>query len=134
MCATHLIEQFYVVELLTIMVAAVFTISYNSKSKSGEKIIEQTPKIKAYPEEWDAKRKRRLWKNSRNKNLNHVSSEAMRKSKENLSEGGVSRTVGYISFFFSNRKIWEEVICTKMTTKKIPIYIFMTDKRIVRRA
>lgn len=99
MCATHLIQQFYVVELLTIMVAAVFTISYNSKSKSGEKIIEQTPKISDCFEECEVKRKRRLWKNSRNKKLNHVSSEAMVKSEDKLSEEAVTKTVGYVLIF-----------------------------------
>lgn len=106
MCATHLIEQFYIIELLTIMVAAVFTISYNSKSKSGEKITVQTPKTKDSSEESEVKRKRRLWKNSKNKKLNHVYPEDMIKPAiDKSTEEGVTKTVGYVSCYLSDRKI-----------------------------
>lgn len=108
MCATHLIEQFYIVELLTIMVAAVFTISYNSKSKSGEKITVPIQKTKGCSEESEAKRKRQLWKNSKNKKLNHVYPEDMIKpATDKLSEEAVARTVGYVSCYLYDIAIGE---------------------------
>lgn len=118
MCATHLIEQFYIVELLTIMVAAVFTISYNSKSKSGEKITVPIQEKKDCSEESEAKKKRRLWKNSKNKKLNHVYPEDMIKpATDKLSEEEVTRTVGYVSYYLSGFTIGECANYTEKTAK-----------------
>lgn len=88
------------------MVAAVFTISYNSKSKSGEKITVQTPKTKDCSEESEVKRKRRLWKNSKNRKLNHVYPEDMIKPAiDKSTEEGVTRTVGYVCIIYLTEKL-----------------------------
>lgn len=123
MCATHLIEQLFIVELITIMVAAVFTISYNSKSKSGEKITVPIQKTKGCSVESEAKKKRQLWKNSKNKKLNHVYPEDMIKpSTDKLSEEGVTKTVGYVSCYLSDITIGERAIFIAIKSKIIALH------------
>lgn len=99
MFGTHLIEQFYFVELLTIMATAVFAISYTSKLKTGEKSPDPLQKTKTSSPKCENK-KYRLWPRTKKKRDSNASTENIINVDNEVSPGEeVTKTVCYIPCF-----------------------------------